>query len=453
MGRLFGTDGVRGLANGDLTAGLALGLSQAAAWVLTRGRHADELRAQGKRPTAVIARDPRVSGEFLSAAVASGLASSGIDVLDAGVIPTPAAAFLVRDANVDFGVMVSASHNAMPDNGIKFFSFGGTKLPDEVEDRIERALDEQRLSPIGAGVGRIRRFADAEDRYLLHLLSTIDLSLAGLHVVLDCAHGAASGVSPQAFTDAGARVTVIGADPNGLNINDGVGSTYLDPLQRAVVEAGADLGIAHDGDADRCLAVDARGNVVDGDQIMAILALSMKRRGTLAKDTLAVTVMSNLGLKRAMRANGIEVVETKVGDRYVLEALAEHGLSLGGEQSGHLIMSDHATTGDGILTGLQLAAEMARTGKTLEELASVMTVFPQVLENVRGVDRTKLEGHDGIASAVAEVEAELGDSGRVLLRASGTEPMVRVMVEAADDATARAMADRLAAVVKAELAV
>ncbi|BAU31396.1 phosphoglucosamine mutase [Microcella alkaliphila] len=453
MGRLFGTDGVRGLANGDLTAGLALGLSQAAAWVLTQGRHADELRAQGKRPTAVVARDPRVSGEFLTAAVAAGLASSGIDVLDAGVIPTPAAAFLVSDAGVDFGVMVSASHNAMPDNGIKFFSYGGTKLPDEVEDRIEWALEEQKLAPVGGGVGRIRRFADAEDRYLLHLLSTVDVSLAGLHVVLDCAHGAASAVSPQAFTDAGARVTLIGADPNGLNINDGVGSTYLAPLQRAVVEAGADLGIAHDGDADRCLAVDARGQVVDGDQIMAILALSMKRRGMLAKDTLAVTVMSNLGLKRAMRSNDIELVETKVGDRYVLEALAEHGLSLGGEQSGHVIMSDHATTGDGILTGLQLAAEMARTGKTLEELASVMTVFPQVLENVRGVDRTRLEGHDGIAAAVAEVEAELGDSGRVLLRASGTEPMVRVMVEAADDATARAMADRLAAVVKAKLAV
>ena len=302
-------------------------------------------------------------------------------------------------------------------------------------------------------MGRIRRFADAEDRYLLHLLSTVDVSLDGIHVVLDCAHGAASAISPQAFTDAGARVTVIGADPNGLNINDGVGSTYLDPLQRAVVEAGADLGIAHDGDADRCLAVDARGNVVDGDQIMAILALSMKRRGMLVKDTLAVTVMSNLGLKRAMRANDIELVETKVGDRYVLEALAEHGLSLGGEQSGHVIMSDHATTGDGILTGLQIAAEMARTGKTLEELASVMTVFPHVLENVRGVDRTQLDGHAGIAAAVAEVEAELGDSGRVLLRASGTEPMVRVMVEAADDATARAMADRLAAVVRAELAV
>jgi phosphoglucosamine mutase len=453
MGRLFGTDGVRGLANGDLTAGLALSLAQAAAYVLTRGRHADELRAAGKRPTAIVARDPRVSGEFLTAAVSAGLASSGIDVLDAGVIPTPAAAFLVGDKGADFGVMISASHNAMPDNGIKFFSFGGTKLPDEVEDRIERALDEQRLSPIGGGVGRIRRFADAEDRYLLHLLSSIDVSLAGLHIVLDCAHGAASAISPQVFTDAGAKVTVIGADPDGLNINDGVGSTYLDPLQRAVVAAGADLGIAHDGDADRCLAVDAQGRVIDGDQIMAILALSLKARGKLAKDTLAVTVMSNLGLKRAMQSHGIHIVETAVGDRYVLEALAQHSLSLGGEQSGHVIFSDHATTGDGILTGLQLAAEMARTGKTAAELASVMTVFPQVLVNVRGVERTRLVGHEGIAAAVGEAEAELGESGRVLLRASGTEQMVRVMVEAADQPTAERIADRLADVVRVALAV
>lgn len=453
MGRLFGTDGVRGLANGDLTAGLALGLAQAAAYVLTRGRHADELRAAGKRPTAIVARDPRVSGEFLTAAVSAGLASSGIDVLDAGVIPTPAAAYLVGDKGADFGVMISASHNPMPDNGIKFFSFGGTKLPDEVEDRIERALDEQRLSPIGGGVGRIRRFADAEDRYLLHLLSSIDVSLAGLHIVLDCAHGAASAISPQVFTDAGARVTVIGADPDGLNINEGVGSTYLDPLQRAVVAAGADLGIAHDGDADRCLAVDAQGRVIDGDQIMAILALSLRARGKLVKDTLAVTVMSNLGLKRAMQDHGIDIVETAVGDRYVLEALAKHGLSLGGEQSGHVIFTDYATTGDGILTGLQLAAEMARTGKTAAELASVMTVFPQVLINVRGVDRTRLAGHDGLAAAVVEAETELGDSGRVLLRASGTEQMVRVMVEAADQHTAEGIAERLAEVVRVELAV
>lgn len=453
MGRLFGTDGVRGLANGDLTADLALGLAQAAAIVLTKGRHAEDLRAQGKRPRAILARDPRVSGEFLGAAVAAGLASSGIDVLDAGVIPTPAAAFLVGDIRADFGVMISASHNPAPDNGIKFFSFGGTKLPDEVEDRIEQALDGPKLAPTGAGVGRIRRFADAEDRYMLHLLGTLDVRLDGLHVVLDCAHGAAAGISPQAFVDAGAEVTVMGAEPDGLNINDGVGSTHLTKLQEAVVALGADLGIAHDGDADRCLAVDAQGRVVDGDQIMAILAVSMKQRGLLAHDTLAATVMSNLGLKLAMAEHGIRMVETKVGDRYVLEALAEHGLSLGGEQSGHIIFSDHATTGDGILSGLQIAAEMARTGRTLAELASIMTVFPQVLINVRGVDRAALDGHAVIAAAVTEAEAELGRTGRVLLRASGTEPMVRVMVEAADEATAQAVAERLVGVVREQLAI
>lgn len=453
MGRIFGTDGVRGLANGDITAGLALGLAQAAALVLTQGRHADELRAQGKRPRAVLARDPRVSGEFIGAAVAAGLASSGIDVLDAGVIPTPAAAFLVSDIRADFGVMISASHNPAADNGIKFFSFGGVKLPDEVEDRIEAAMEGEKLAPTGGGVGRIRRFADAEDRYVLHLLGTLDVRLDGLHVVIDCAHGAAAGISPQVFSDAGAKVTVIGSDPDGLNINDGVGSTHLELLQKTVVELGADLGIAHDGDADRCLAVDARGEVVDGDRIMAILAVSKHERGLLVDDTLVVTVMSNLGLKRAMAERGIRIIETGVGDRYVLEALAEHQLSLGGEQSGHIIFSRYATTGDGILTGIQLAAEMARTGKSLEELGRVMTVFPQVLINVRGVDREGLAGHEGIAAAVAEVEAELGDSGRVLLRASGTEPMVRVMVEAATEETAQTMAERLAAVVREQLAI
>ena len=453
MGRLFGTDGVRGLANGDLTADLALGLSQAAARVLTSGRHAEELRAAGKRPTAVVARDPRVSGQFLTAAVSAGLASSGIDVLDAGVIPTPAAAFLVGDIGADFGVMISASHNPAPDNGIKFFSFGGTKLPDIVEDRIEEALAGEKLAPTGAGVGRIQRFADAEDRYVLHLLATLDISLAGLHVVIDCAHGAAAGISPRVFADAGARVTVIGSDPDGLNINDGVGSTHLEPLRAAVVDVGADLGIAHDGDADRCLAVDAHGDVIDGDQIMAILALSMQARGTLVDNTLVATVMSNLGLKRAMQQHGIRMIETKVGDRYVLEALAEHQLSLGGEQSGHIIFSEHATTGDGILTGLQIAAEMARTKTSVAELASVMTVFPQVLITVRGVDRAALDGHSVVADAVAAEEAALGDSGRVLLRASGTEPMVRVMVEAADQATAEAVAERLAAVVREQLSV
>jgi phosphoglucosamine mutase len=452
MPRLFGTDGVRGLANRELTAGLALGLAQASAAVLTSGRRAEERRAEGRRPVAVLARDPRISGEFISAAVAAGLASSGVDVLDAGVIPTPAAAFLIADIGADFGVMISASHNPAPDNGIKLFAFGGTKLPDDVEDRIEAHLSMDKLTPIGGDVGRIRRFADAEDRYVVHLLGTLPNRLDGIHVVLDCANGAAAGVSPQVFTDAGATLTVIGADPDGLNINDGVGSTHLGNLARAVLEHGADIGIAHDGDADRCLAVDHEGNVIDGDQIMAILAVSMAERGVLKDRTLVATVMSNLGLMKAMAAHDITVIQTKVGDRYVLEELNADGLSLGGEQSGHVIMTKFATTGDGILTGLHLVAEMARTGKSIAELASVMTVYPQILVNVRGVDHRALHSDDVIAIAISDAEVELGDTGRVLLRPSGTEPMVRVMVEAADQPTADRLARRLADVVLERLA-
>lgn len=454
MARLFGTDGVRGLANGEVITGdFALGLAQAAATVLTQGRHAARRRAEGHRPRAVIARDPRISGEFISAAVAAGLASSGIDVLDAGVIPTPAAAFLVKDVDADFGVVVSASHNPAPDNGIKFFAYGGTKLPDEVEDRIEAALASPDLLPTGADVGRIRRFADAEDRYLLHLLGTLEgRRLDGLHVVIDCAHGAAAGISPQLFADAGATVTVIGNDPDGLNINDGVGSTHLEPLRAKVLEVGADLGIAHDGDADRCLAIDHAGEVIDGDRIMAILAVAMRERGQLAGDTLVATVMSNLGLRRAMADHGIRLVETAVGDRYVLEGLAEHGATLGGEQSGHIVLPQFSTTGDGLLTGLQLAAEVARTGTPLADLARVMTVYPQVLVNVREVDLARLGSDEGIAEAVAAAEERLGDSGRVLLRPSGTEPLVRVMVEAADADSAQALAGELAEVVRRNLA-
>lgn len=447
---LFGTDGVRGLANGPLTADLALSLAQATAVVLGQGRTAEARKAAGKRLTAVVARDPRVSGEFLSAAVEAGLASSGVDVLDAGVLPTPATAFLIADMDADFGVMVSASHNPAPDNGIKIFARGGVKLPDVVEERIETAMSGEKLQPTGAGVGRIRRFADAEDRYVVHLLASLPHRLDGIHVVLDCANGAASGVSPETFRDAGARVTVIGADPDGLNINDGVGSTHLQQLADAVLAHGADVGIAHDGDADRCLAVDAAGQVVDGDQIMAILAVAMKSRGRLKDDTLVATVMSNLGLHRAMAAHGITVEQTAVGDRYVLERMNEGGFSLGGEQSGHVIMSDYATTGDGLLTGLHILAEMARQRASLAELASIMTVYPQVLVNVKGVDRTRVDDPE-VAAAVAAEEALLGDSGRVLLRASGTEPLVRVMVEASDAGTAQQTAERLAAVVRARL--
>ncbi|SCY46949.1 phosphoglucosamine mutase [Microbacterium sp. LKL04] len=444
---LFGTDGVRGLANGPLTADLALTLAQATAVVLGQGRIANARKAAGKRLTAVVARDPRVSGHFLSAAVAAGLASSGVDVLDAGVLPTPAAAFLVGDIDADFGVMISASHNPAPDNGIKIFARGGVKLPDVVERRIEEAMTGPKLAPTGGAVGRISRFADAEDRYVVHLLASLRTSLRGLHVVLDCAHGAASGVSPETFRDAGAKVTVIGADPNGLNINEGVGSTHLDVLVAEVLRTGADLGIAHDGDADRCLAVDADGRIIDGDQIMAILAVSMKQRGLLKDDTLVATVMSNLGLHRAMADNAIHLETTGVGDRYVLERMNEGGFSLGGEQSGHVIMSEYATTGDGVLTGLHLAAEVARQRKPLSELAKVMTVFPQVLINVKGVERSRATDADVLA-AVEAVEAELGDTGRVLLRPSGTEQLVRVMVEAASEEDAKRVGERLAEVVR-----
>ena len=447
MARLFGTDGVRGLANRDLTLEMAIQLAQAAAIVL-----GEEARSRGIKPKAVIGRDPRISGEFLAAAIAAGLSSSGVDVFDAGVLPTPATAFLTADLDADFGVMISASHNPAPDNGIKFFSRGGHKLDDAIEDAIQAAMTGEKLAPVGGNVGHVQRFADAEDRYIVHLLASLPNRLDGLKVVVDCAHGAAAGVSPQVFADAGAQVIVIGADPDGMNINLGCGSTHLSALQTAVLEHGADLGVAHDGDADRCLAVDHNGHIIDGDEIMAILALSMKERGQLARNTLVATVMSNLGLKIAMRENGIEMLETKVGDRYVLEEIRAGGYTLGGEQSGHVIFSQYATTGDGILTGLKLAAEVNRKGKSLAELAKVMTVYPQVLINVPKVDRSRADSDSAVQAIVAEAEAALHGTGRVLLRASGTEPLVRVMVEAADEGTARSWAERISRVVEKELA-
>jgi len=446
MARLFGTDGVRGLANRDLTVSLTLNLAQAAAKVL-----GETARNEGRRPIAIIGRDPRISGEYLASAVAAGLASSGVDVFDAGVVPTPATAFLTADFSADFGVMISASHNPAPDNGIKFFAAGGHKLADEIEDQIEAAMQSELLAPIGGAVGRVQRFADAEDRYLVHLLGAIPNSLEGLKVVIDCAHGAASAISPQAFADAGAKVIVIGNDPDGLNINSGYGSTHMSALQSAVLENGADMGFAHDGDADRCLAVDHTGAIVDGDQLMAILALSAKANGTLARNTLVATVMSNLGLRIAMKDAGITMLETKVGDRYVLEQIREGGFTLGGEQSGHIIFSRYATTGDGILTALMIAAESKATGKKLSELAAQMKIYPQVLINVRGVDLSRVDSDAGLQEVVREAEAELGSTGRVLLRASGTEPLIRVMVEAADEGTAHSWADRIARVVEKNL--
>ncbi|WP_030742244.1 phosphoglucosamine mutase [Streptomyces sp. NRRL F-5135] len=451
MGRLFGTDGVRGVANADLTAELALGLSVAAAHVL-----AEVGTFEGHRPTAVVGRDPRASGEFLEAAVVAGLASAGVDVLRVGVLPTPAVAYLTGVLGADLGVMLSASHNAMPDNGIKFFARGGHKLADELEDRIETLYEQHRTGepwerPTGAGVGRVRTYDEGFDQYVAHLIGVLPNRLDGLKVVLDEAHGAAARVSPEAFARAGAEVITIGAEPDGLNINDGYGSTHLDHLKAAVVEHGADFGIAHDGDADRCLAVDGVGEEIDGDQILAVLALSMREAGTLRGNAVVATVMSNLGFKTAMEREGIHLVETAVGDRYVLESMKEHGYALGGEQSGHVIVLDHATTGDGTLTGLMLAARVAATGRSLADLAGVMRRLPQVLINVPDVDRSRVNTSAELTAAVAEAESDLGTTGRVLLRPSGTEPLVRVMVEAADIEQARAVAGRLADAVKSAL--
>ena len=448
-GRLFGTDGVRGLANRDLTAELALSLAAAAAHVLGE---AGALGNDG-RPTAVVGRDPRASGEFLEAAVVAGLASAGVDVLLAGVLPTPAIAYLTERHGASLGVMLSASHNAMPDNGIKFFDAHGFKLPDAIEDAIESRLHEPWDRPLGAAVGRVRALPSAASDYLDHVLDVVQTPLDGLTVVVDCANGAASAVSPEAMRRAGAHVVAIHASPDGLNINEGCGSTHLDDLIAAVLEHGADIGIAHDGDADRCLAVDAQGSVVDGDQILAILALAMRDRGTLARDTVVATVMSNLGFRIAMEEQGITVVTTAVGDRYVLEEMRAQGYALGGEQSGHVVVLERATTGDGVLTALALLDRMAETGTSLRDLAAVMTRLPQVLINVKGVDKSALGDSHEVRTVVEAVEASLGSTGRVLLRPSGTEPLIRVMVEAPTAEAARDAAEAIAAAVRASLSV
>ena len=442
--RLFGTDGVRGLANGEvLTPELAVALAAAAAHVLAE-------RDRSHRPVAVVGRDPRASGEMLEAAVVAGLTAAGADALRVGVLPTPAVAHLVGALDADLGVMISASHNAMPDNGIKLFAAGGHKLPDAVEHAVEERVDVLGDRPTGAAIGRVRDLPDdAHARYADHLLLATPGPLDRLRVVVDCAHGAASAIAPEVYRRAGAEVIAIAAEPDGLNINDGVGSTHLDLVRRAVLEHGADIGIAHDGDADRCLAVDASGADVDGDRILAILALAMRDANELAGNTLVATVMSNLGLHLAMRDQGITMRTTAVGDRYVLEELRAGGFTLGGEQSGHVVMPAHATTGDGLLTALRLMARMATTRTSLAELASVVTVLPQVLENVRVADKEAVAASDDVRAAVADAERELGDTGRVLLRPSGTEQLVRVMVEAATAEQAKGIAVRIAEVVAA----
>lgn len=449
MSRLFGTDGIRGLANKDVTAELALAVGSAAARVLARSGE-----FEGHRPRAVVGRDTRVSGEFLSGAICAGLASAGVDVLNIGVLPTPAIAFLTATSNVDLGVVLSASHNVMPDNGIKLFAHGGRKLADHVEDAIESQLGDDWERPVGAAVGRITvDNGSAADAYIEHVISAIGADsdtfpLAGVRIAVDCANGAASVVGPEALRQAGADVVVINASPDGRNINEKCGSTHPEQLQAVVVASEAHFGVAFDGDADRCLAVDHTGALVDGDQIMGILAVSLKEQNLLHDDTLVVTVMSNLGLLLSMREAGINIVQTGVGDRYVLEAMRSGGFSLGGEQSGHIVLSEYATTGDGVLTALKLAARMSETGRTLADLAGQIRKLPQTLLNVPGVDKPRAASDAELLAAVARAEEHLGDGGRVLLRASGTEDVVRVMVEALTQEEADTVGADLAGVVR-----
>lgn len=443
---LFGTDGIRGLANSELTAELALAVGVASAHILI-----EALGSTKTRPRAIIGRDSRASGEFLESAVVAGLTSAGVDVYRVGVLPTPAIAFLVAQSGADLGVMISASHNPMPDNGIKLFARGGDKLDDALEAAIEARLQEPWQRPIGRDVGRIINDESAKETYISHLLSTINLKLSGIKVVIDCANGAASHVAPEVLRRAGAEVISVSDQPDGWNINENCGSTHLDSLRAHVAKNEADIGIALDGDADRSLVIDSTGADVDGDQILAILAIALNNSKKLKSKTVVGTVMSNLGFVKAMEQNGISVLKTAVGDRYVLEKMIQDGLNLGGEQSGHVILKDFANTGDGTLTALHLLQEMKQSGKSIQELAAVMMRFPQVLINVKNVSKEKLGTSKAVATAVALAEEELGDTGRVLLRASGTEALVRVMVEASSDSVALAVANKLALVVTQEL--
>jgi phosphoglucosamine mutase len=443
---LFGTDGVRGVANKDLTAELAVDLAIAAAHIL------GEIGAfTGHRPKAIVGQDSRASGDFLEAAVVAGLTGAGVDVYRVGVLPTPAISYLVKESGADLGVMISASHNPMPDNGIKFFARGGDKLADSVEAQIEAHLGEPWDRPTGNDVGRIINDDSAKQKYLTHLLATIDTDLAGLKVVVDCANGAASFVAPIAYEKAGAKVTAISATPTGWNINENCGSTHLENLISEVKKSGADMGVAHDGDADRCLLIDHKGEIIDGDYILMILASALQAGNKLNKKTVVGTVMSNLGFVNAMESDGIAVVKTAVGDRYVLENMLVNNYSLGGEQSGHVILREFSNTGDGLLTALQVMQVVAKSKKSLSELASKMQKYPQVLINVKGVKREKLAASTKISDYIAEQEKSLGSNGRILVRASGTESLIRVMVEAKEMQTAQKIADSIAELVRLEL--
>lgn len=443
MGRLFGTDGVRGIANSELTPELAFRLGEAAGHFLGE-------RGRGR---IVVGKDTRRSGDMLEAALVAGITSGGADALVCGVVPTPAVAHLTREFGADGGVVISASHNAPHYNGIKLFSRDGFKLPDDLEDEIEeftrRARDWDR--PTGEHVGRVVAIRDAAEQYIVHAVASIDGDLSGLRIAVDCGHGAAAVATPEALRRLDAEVESINCDWNGMDINVACGSTHLGAIADLVTRTGCDLGIAHDGDADRVLAVDENGDEVDGDLIMAICAADLAERGELVDNTVVGTVMSNMGFEVAMRERGVSVIKTKVGDRYVLEQMQNSGAILGGEQSGHIIFMKYNTTGDGLVTALQLARVMRRTGKPLSELRRVMQRYPQVLVNVPVRDKALLTTSSVVSSAIHEADAKLGDTGRVLVRASGTEPLVRVMVEAADEGVAQAIVDHLVGIVTAEL--
>lgn len=446
MARLFGTDGVRGVANADLTPELAFQLGRIGAYVLTN-------RQPGSR--IVVGKDTRISGDLLEAALTSGILSMGVDVLRLGVISTPGVAYLTKHLRADAGVMISASHNPVEDNGIKFFGGDGFKLLDNIEERIEELLektDDDLPRPVGSEVGRLYDEPAAET-YIRFLLSTVHHDFSNLHIVLDCANGAASAIAPEVFRRLGAKVTVIHADPDGVNINVGCGSTHPHIVQRAVLQNDADVGLSFDGDADRLIAVDSTGQVIDGDYVMAICAVAMKREGTLVDDKLVATVMSNLGFVKAMESHGIEVVRTAVGDRYVMERMRQDRAVLGGEQSGHIIFLNHTTTGDGVMTALQLVQVIVASAKPLSELRDVMVRFPQIMENVRVRDKYAWRENEQIQTALQRGADTLGNDGRVLVRESGTESLVRVMAEGPDEIVLRQVVGDIVRVVEQELAV
>lgn len=446
MGKYFGTDGVRGVANSELTPEFAFKLGRIGGYVLTKGAK--------DRPKVLIGRDTRISGHMLEGALVAGLLSIGAEVMRLGVISTPGVAYLSRVMSAEAGVMISASHNPVADNGIKFFGPDGFKLTDAQEAEIEQLLDAEEDTlprPVGADLGAVSDYFEGGQKYIQYLKQTVDMEFDGIHVALDCAHGATSGLATHLFADLEADVSTMGSSPTGLNINEGVGSTHPDGLAAFVVEKDAHVGLAFDGDGDRLIAVDEKGQIVDGDQIMFIIGKYLHTKNRLKKGTIVSTVMSNMGFYKAVRENGMESVATAVGDRYVVEEMRANHYNLGGEQSGHIIFLDYNTTGDGLLTGIQLVNIMKATGKKLSELAAEMTIFPQRLVNVRVTDKHAVTNNIKVAAVIAEVEAEMKDDGRVLVRPSGTEPLVRVMVEAATEVDCERYVNKIADIVRSEM--